>query len=93
MIKTTLIKGKTVAAFDNELLTHLEAEETTMRQVEKTGRLMGVRNEQGQLYRAIGISDLELYLDTVDMFERAGFIDELEDAPAKKGYDSIFKPV
>jgi hypothetical protein len=93
VIKTTLIKNKTVAAFDSELLAHLEADETTMRQVEKTGRLMGIRNEQGQLYRALGIADFELYLDVMDMLENAGFINELEDQPSKKGYDSIFKRV
>jgi len=88
-MKTTTIKGKPIATFDDEIMRIIDGKETTMRQVEKEHMLIGIRNEHQQLYRAIGITGFDLYSETLDKLENAGFIDELNDKPPKKGYDAI----
>jgi len=91
-IKTCLIDGKTIAEFDAELMQLIKCESTTMRQVEKEDMRIGIRNEQGQIYRAIGITGAELYGETCCDIEELGFTDELEDKPPRKGYDNILAP-
>ncbi len=91
-MKTTVIKGKQIAAFDQQIVAMIEATDTTMRQIEKEGGIrIGIRNEQGQIYRAIGSDDEKLWGNAMKKLHQAGFIDELDNKPSQKGYDAILK--
>lgn len=54
---------------------------------------VGVRNEEGTIYRIVTLRSLDQWLDFVEDAERLGMVDELEDATEMvEGFDSILCP-
>jgi hypothetical protein len=52
---------------------------------------IGVRNEEGVIYRIVTLRSLDQWLDFVEDAERLGLTDELENAlELVEGFDSIF---
>jgi hypothetical protein len=54
---------------------------------------VGVRNEEGAIYRIVTLRSLDQWLDFVEDAERLGMVDELENAmELVEGFDSILCP-
>jgi hypothetical protein len=56
-LKTTLIQGTQAATLDAVLLSTVDIAHDTLATVWNEKRLIGLRNEDGEIYRAIGIAD------------------------------------
>jgi hypothetical protein len=53
--------------------------------------LIGVRNDDGEIYRLIGATKVNSYNNAVEELEDLGLVDELKDAEAPQdGWDAIF---
>jgi len=53
--------------------------------------LIGVRNEDGEIYRLIGASKKNSFMNAVEELFDLGLVDELEDTEeTKEGCDAIF---
>ncbi len=91
-MQTFLIPGKKVADFDGKITAKLVLEVGTKESVNFERMQVGIRNENGDIYRAIGITGLDLLLDVVSRLVEIGLVDELEkESGSRDGYDAIFR--
>lgn len=88
---STLLAGKEVAEFDNEITSKFDLEEASMNAVRDQRMQVGIRNSNGEIYRAIGVTGLGEFLSVVEYLADIGLVDELKDAAGSRGgYDAIF---
>jgi len=91
MLKTTLIDGVKPAEFDKQIVTNLLLENTTVDAVRQEKLLIGVRNEDGDIYRLIGATKHNSFTNAVEELEDLELVDELEDTEGtREGCDAIF---
>ena len=91
-MQTTLFIGKDVANFDGQITDKLLLEVGTKETVNSERMQIGIRNENGDIYRAIGVTGLGDFLDCVTKLQQIGLIDELEkESSGRHGYDAIFR--
>lgn len=91
MLKTTLIDGVTPAEFDTQIITNLLLETTTLDDVRQEKLLIGVRNEDGEIYRLIGATKHNSFNNAVEELVDLDLVDELEDTEGtREGCDAIF---
>ncbi|WEF35972.1 hypothetical protein [Pseudoduganella chitinolytica] len=91
-MKTTLIDGVTPAKFDKQITGNLLLETTTTDEVRKEKLLIGVRNEDGEIYRLIGATKHNSFTNAVEELEDLELIDELSDVEGtQEGCDAIFR--
>ncbi|MEB0012593.1 hypothetical protein QN379_18200 [Glaciimonas sp. Gout2] len=90
-MKTTLIATQQIGKFDAEILNKLKPHSLEISAVRKERMIIGIRNEQGEIYRVIGVTGLTLFMDAIYQLVELNMIDELEalDHP-QDGYDAIF---
>ena len=80
-----------IAEFDTAILNKLHPQIADMRAVRKERMIIGFRNEQCDIYRLIGVSDVGLFLNAINKMAGLNLIDELEFLNyAKDGCDVIF---
>lgn len=92
MLKTTLLDGVTPAKFDKQITGNLLLETTTSDEVRKEKLLIGVRNEDGEIYRLIGATKHNSFTNAVEELEDLELIDELSDVEGTQdGCDAIFR--
>lgn len=93
MLKTTLIDGVTPAKFDKEIAGNLLLETTTEDEVRAQKFLIGVRNEDGDIYRLIGATKHNSFTNAVEELEDLELTDELADmdGTTHEGCDAIFR--
>ena len=93
MLKTTLIDGVTPAKFDKDIAGNLLLETTTSDEVRKEKLLIGVRNEDGDIYRLIGATKHNSFTNAVEELEDLELVDELADmdGTTHEGCDAIFR--
>lgn len=93
-IKNTILAGKQIPDFDRQITDKLELDVMTEKFV-KMGRIqIGIRNDEGDIYRRIGVTGLGKFMDCIDQLANAGLVDELQDKTSgRQGYDAIFKRV
>lgn len=92
MLKTTLIDGVTPAKFDKQITGNLLLETTTSDEVRKEKLLIGVRNEDGEIYRLIGATKHNSFTNAVEELEDLELVDELNDVEGtQEGCDAIFR--
>lgn len=92
MLKTTLIDGVTPAKFDKQITGNLLLETTTSDEVRKEKLLIGVRNEEGDIYRLIGATKHNSFTNAVEELEDLELVDELSDVEGtQEGCDAIFR--
>ncbi len=88
----TLVAGTAIGGHDAEIK---QAIERAMRHPDdpvSTWRI-GVKNEDGVVYRIVALNSLNQWLDFVQDAEQMGLVDELEDAmDLVQGFDSILRP-
>ena len=91
MLKTSLIDGVTPAEFDTQIITNLLLETTTQDDVRQEKLLIGVRNEDGEIYRLIGATKHNSFNNAVEELVDLDLVDELEDTEGtREGCDAIF---
>ncbi len=90
-MKTSLIEGKKPAHFDKHIIGNLLLDVAPLDEVQEEPMLIGVRNEAGEIYRLIGATKLNSFMNAVEELADLGLEDELEDTEEQKeGCDAIF---
>ncbi len=90
-MKTTLLDGKTPATFDKNIIGNLLLNVATPDEVRQEKMLIGVRNEDGEIYRLIGATKVNSFMNAVEELFDLGLVDELQDTEEPQdGYDAIF---
>ena len=90
-MKTTLLEGKTPAKFDKNIIGNLLLNVASPDEVRLEKMLIGVRNEAGEIYRLIGATKVNSFMNAVEELFDLGLVDELKDTEAPQdGYDAIF---
>lgn len=93
-MKTFLIERKQPAVFDPVLLCTSKMTPATLAEVWSENLVLGIRNEQGDIYRVIGVSTLQTFLLLIQNVRRLGYEDDMVDATETgQGLDAIiFSP-
>ncbi|MBQ5942402.1 MULTISPECIES: hypothetical protein [unclassified Massilia] len=90
-MKTSLIEGKKPAHFDKHIIGNLLLDVAPLDEVKQEKMLIGVRNETGEIYRLIGATKLNSFMNAVEELFDLGLVDELQDTEEPKdGCDAIF---
>lgn len=90
-MKTSLIEGKKPAHFDKHIIGNILLDVASLDEVKEEAMLIGVRNEAGEIYRLIGASKLNSFMNASEELLDLGLIDELEEREEQKeGCDAIF---
>ncbi|MFZ6639222.1 hypothetical protein ACO0LL_05730 [Undibacterium sp. TC4M20W] len=91
-MQTVVFAGHDIPDFDGQITANLVLEVVTEKAVRFERMQIGVRNEHGHIYRAIGVSGLDVFLEVTIELEKIGLTDEIEKyGPSRQGYDAIFK--
>jgi len=91
MLKTTLLDGIKPAKFDKQITGNLLLENTSADLVRKEKLLIGIRNEDGDIYRLIGATKHNSFTNAVEELEDLELVDELGDVEGTvEGCDAIF---
>ena len=90
-MKTSLIEGKKPAHFDKHIIGNILLDVAPLEEVKQEAMLIGVRNEAGEIYRLIGATKLNSFMNAVEELADLGLEDELENTEEQKeGCDAIF---
>jgi hypothetical protein len=90
-VKTALLEGKQPAHFDKHIIGNILLDAASTEEVQKEKMLIGVRNETGDIYRLIGATKVNSFMNAVEELIDLGLVDELQDTEEPKdGYDAIF---
>jgi hypothetical protein len=90
-LKTSLIEGKKPAHFDKHIIGNLLLDVTPLDEVKQEKMQIGVRNEAGEIYRLIGATKLNSFMNAVEELFDLGLVDELQDTEEPRdGCDAIF---
>ncbi|WP_020656228.1 hypothetical protein [Massilia niastensis] len=90
-MKTSLIEGKKPAHFDKHIIGNLLLDVAPLDEVKQEKMQIGVRNEAGEIYRLIGATKLNSFMNAVEELFDLGLVDELQDTEEPKdGCDAIF---
>ncbi|KQV47787.1 MULTISPECIES: hypothetical protein [unclassified Duganella] len=91
MLKTTLLDGIKPAKFDKQITGNLLLENASAELVRKEKLLIGIRNEDGDIYRLIGATKHNSFTNAVEELEDLELVDELGDVEGTvEGCDAIF---
>ena len=90
-MKTALLDGKAPAKIDKQIIGNLLLDVASSDDVRKEKMLIGVRNEAGEIYRLIGATKANSFMNAVEELEDLGLVDELKNTEAPEdGCDAIF---
>ena len=90
-MKTFLIEGKKPAHFDKHIIGNILLDVAPLDEVRQEAMLIGVRNEAGEIYRLIGATKLNSFMNASEELLDLGLVDELQDLEEQKeGCDAIF---
>lgn len=90
-MKTTLLEGKKPAHFDKHIIGNILLDVAPEDEVRQEKMLIGVRNEAGDVYRLIGATKVNSFMNAVEELIDLGLVDELQETEEPKdGYDAIF---
>lgn len=90
-MKTSLLDGKTPAKFDKHIIGNLLLTVASPDEVRKEKMLIGVRNEDGDIYRLIGATKINSFMNAVEELDDLGLVNELQDTEGtQEGCDAIF---
>ncbi|MEV4779245.1 hypothetical protein [Burkholderia sp. LMU1-1-1.1] len=90
-MKTTLLEGKKPAKFDKHIIGNLLLNVATPDEVRQEKLLIGVRNEDGEIYRLIGATKHNSFMNAIEELFDLGLTDELQDSDdIVEGCDAIF---
>jgi hypothetical protein len=90
-LKTTLLEGKKPAKFDKHIIGNLLLDVATPDEVRQEKLIVGVRNEDGEIYRLIGATKHNSFMNAIEELFDLGLTDELQDSDdIVEGCDAIF---
>lgn len=90
-MKTALLPGMKPAHFDKHIIGNLLLTVAPVEEVRREKMLIGVRNEAGDIYRLIGATKANSFMNAVEELEDLGLADELDDTEEPRdGCDAIF---
>ncbi len=90
-MKTSLIDGKKPAHFDKHIVGNILLDVAPLDEVQQESMLIGIRNDSGEIYRLIGATKLNSFMNAVEELIDLGLSDELQDTEEQKeGCDAIF---
>ncbi|MES2259802.1 MAG: hypothetical protein V4724_14870 [Pseudomonadota bacterium] len=90
-MKTTLLEGKKPAKFDKHIIGNLLLNVSTPDVVRQEKLLIGIRNEDGEIYRLIGATKHNSFMNAIEELFDLGLVDELQDTEGTlEGCDAIF---
>ena len=90
-MKTTLLEGKKPAHFDKHIIGNLLLDVAPPDEVRQEKLIVGVRNEDGEIYRLIGATKHNSFMNAVEELFDLGLTDELQDSDdIIEGCDAIF---
>jgi hypothetical protein len=90
-LKTSLLDGKSPAKFDKHIIGNLLLTVASPDEVRKEKMLIGVRNEDGEIYRLIGATKINSFMNAVEELDDLGLVNELQDTEGtQEGCDAIF---
>lgn len=82
----------TPAKFDKHIIGNLLLNVSTPDIVRQEKLLIGIRNEDGEIYRLIGATKPNSYINAIEELFDLGLVDELEDTDGTQdGCDAIFR--
>jgi hypothetical protein len=91
-LKTSLLDGKKPAKFDKHIIGNLLLDVAPPDEVRQEALIVGVRNEDGEIYRLIGASTHRSFMNAVEELFDLDLVDELEDVDDPvEGCDAIFR--
>ncbi|MYM23664.1 hypothetical protein GTP46_13495 [Duganella sp. FT135W] len=91
-MKTSLLDGKKPAKFDKHIIGNLLLDVAPPDEVRQEALIVGVRNEDGEIYRLIGASTHRSFMNAVEELFDLDLVDELEDVDDPvEGCDAIFR--
>lgn len=90
-MKTARIPGVSPADFDKYIVGNLLLDAAPLDAVKAEAMVIGIRNEDGAIYRLIGAGKMKSFMNAVEELADLGLTDELQDSKTnKEGCDSIF---
>lgn len=90
-MKTALLDGIKPAKIDKKIMANLLLDIATVAEVRQEKMLIGVRNETGEIYRLIGATKVNSYMNAVEELEDLGLVDALKNTESPQdGCDAIF---
>lgn len=90
-MKTSLLEGKKPAKFDKHIIGNLLLDVAPEAEVREEALIVGVRNEDGEIYRLIGASTHRSFMNAVEELFDLELVDELQDTDEPvEGCDAIF---
>ncbi|MET0267456.1 MAG: hypothetical protein ABW202_17805 [Duganella sp.] len=90
-MKTALLDGVTPPKFDKQIIGNLLLNVATPDEVRQEKLLIGIRNDDGDVYRLIGATKPNSYMNAVEELEDLGLVDELKGKEPIDGCDAIFR--
>jgi hypothetical protein len=91
MLKTALLPGKQPAKFDKDITGNLLLEDASPEEVRKEKMVIGLRNRDGDIYRLIGATKANSFMNAVEELEDLELVNELRDTEGtQEGCDAIF---
>lgn len=90
-LKTTLIPGVAAPDFDQQITTNLLLDHVTPDEVRQQKLLIGIRNDDGEIYRLIGATKHNSFTNAIEELFDLELADELQDTEGtREGCDAIF---
>lgn len=90
-MKTVLLTGKKPANYDKTIIANILLEQASEAEVRQEKMIIGLRNEDGEIYRLIGATKPNSFMNAVEELDDMGLEDELQDSDGPQdGYDAIF---
>jgi hypothetical protein len=89
-MKTAVIEGAAPSGCDSRLLNSMCLSQAEPHAVWRETILLGIRNEYGEIYRAVGISGRDGFLEVMSQLRSLGFQYEVTNSKeAQQRYDAI----
>jgi hypothetical protein len=89
-MKTAVVKGTALGAFDQVLLASLKMTDVPDWSVRNETYLLGMLNERGEIYRLVGVGDLRSFVTTLNKLRSLRYTTEIADGEdAEQGFDTI----
>jgi hypothetical protein len=83
--------GKEIAEYDEEITSRFRMRAGSAKAVQSERMQVGLRNSNGHIYRAIGVTGMTAFLEVVQHLADIGLVDELKhESDPRHGFDAIF---
>jgi hypothetical protein len=91
-VKTALIEGHDVPEFDRDIVTNLLMKTAGLEAVKKEQQLVAVKNAKNEIYRVIGVTGTNSFVNATEELADLGLIGEPGITRSADGYDAIYRP-